>query len=84
MQKKIGSFFLPHGGVRCSVVYVCLSVSLLVTTVSPTKTDEPITVPFGVWTWVGPRNHVLGGGRDPLAGRDITWGRASPSPHREV
>ena len=26
---------------------------------------ELIEVPFGVWTWVGPRNNVLGGGLDP-------------------
>jgi len=31
---------------RCSVVCVC--VCLLVTTVSPTKTAEPIEVPFGM------------------------------------
>jgi len=42
---------------------VCLSVCLLDTTVSSTKTDEPIKVPFGVWTRVDhPRNHVLDGG----------------------
>ena len=23
------------------------------------KTAEPIEMPFGVWTWVGPRKHVL-------------------------
>jgi len=22
---------------------------------------EPIQMPFGLWTWVGSRNHVLGG-----------------------
>ena len=27
---------------------------LLVITVSPTKTTEPIVMPFGVWTWVAP------------------------------
>jgi len=25
---------------------------------------EPIEMPFGVWTWVGPVNHVLDGGPD--------------------
>ena len=24
------------------------------------ETDEPIEMPLGLWTWVGPRNHVLG------------------------
>jgi len=30
------------------------------------KTAEPIQMPFGVWTGVGPRNHVLDGVRIPL------------------
>jgi len=38
-------------------VYVCL----LGTTMSPTKVAEPIVVPFGIWTRVGPRNHGLSG-----------------------
>jgi len=29
------------------------------TLVSPAKTDEPIQMPFGLRTRVGPRNHVL-------------------------
>ena len=44
---------------------VCLSVCLLIALVSPTKTDEPIEMPFGGLTRVRPRNHVLNGGRDP-------------------
>jgi len=48
---------------RCSVV--CVSVDLLVTTVSLAKTDEPIDMPFGLWTWVGRWSHVLDGGPDP-------------------
>ena len=36
---------------------------------SATKTDEPIEMPFGLWTWVVPRNHVLGEGPDPRRGR---------------
>jgi len=31
----------------------------LVTFVSPAKTAEPIEMPFGVLTRVGPRNHVF-------------------------
>jgi len=38
------------------------SVGLSVTIVSPTKTTEPIEMPFGLWTWVGPRNRVLDAG----------------------
>jgi len=40
---------------------VCRSVTL----VSPAKTAEPIEVPFGLSTWVGPRDHALDGGSDP-------------------
>jgi len=29
------------------------------------KTAEPIEMPFGLWTWMGPRNRVLHGGSDP-------------------
>ena len=35
---------------------VDLSVGLSVTLVSPAKTAEPIEMPFGLWTVVGPRN----------------------------
>jgi len=37
---------------------VCLSVGLSVTIVSPAKTAEPIELPFGLWTRVGPMKHV--------------------------
>ena len=55
---------------KYSVVCVCLSESLLVTTVSLTKTAKPIYVPFGVVTRVGQRSHVglLGGGSGPPRG----------------
>jgi len=33
--------------------------------VSPAKTAEPIEMPFGLRTRVGPGNHVLDGGPDP-------------------
>jgi len=48
--------------------FVC--VSRLDTTVSPTKTEEPIDMPFRLWTWMGPKNHVLGGGPDPPQGKE--------------
>jgi len=25
------------------------------------KMAEPIEIPYGLWTWMGPRKHVLGG-----------------------
>jgi len=42
------------------IIVVCVSVCVcsLVTTVSPTKTAEPIEVLFGVWNQVGLRNHA--------------------------
>ena len=46
----------------CVCVCVCMS---MVITMSPTKTAEPIGVPFMVWTRVGLRNHVLGEGPYP-------------------
>jgi len=33
--------------------------------VSSAKTAEPIEMPFGMLSWVDPRNHVLDGGTDP-------------------
>jgi len=51
---------------------VSLSVCLLVTFVSPSKTAEPIEMPCGVVTLVGPRKHVLDGGQsrtNPFAAR---------------
>jgi len=37
------------------------------------KMAEPINVPFGMWTWVGPTSHALGGGPDFPRGRS-SWG----------
>ena len=33
------------------------------------KTAEPIELPFGLWAWMGPGNHVLDGSPEVL--RDI-------------
>jgi len=44
---------------------VCQSVTL----VSAVKTAEPIEMPFGLSTRVGPGNHVLDWGPDPPMGR---------------
>ena len=41
---------------RLSIV-VCRSA----TVVTPGKTAEPIEIPFGLWTQVGLRNHILNG-----------------------
>jgi len=47
------------------VLSVGQSVCLYVTVVSRAKTTEPIEMPFGLWTQVGPRNHVLDRDSDP-------------------
>jgi len=58
---------------------VGLSVCLPVTPVSPAKVAEPIEMPFGLRTRVGPGNHVLDGGPDPQMGRDnFVGGRGVP------
>jgi len=44
---------------------VCLAISLSLITMSPAKMAEPIEMPFGMWTRVGPRNCVLDGAPDP-------------------
>jgi len=44
---------------------VCLSVCLSVTTSSPAKTAEPIEMPFGMQTGVGPKNYVVDGVQIP-------------------
>jgi len=45
---------------------VAWSVGLSVTVVSPTKTGEPIEMPFGLSTRLGPGNHVLDGGQPQI------------------
>ena len=39
------------------------------------KTDD---LPFGLWTWVGPRNHNLDGGPGPSMGRSNFGGNGWP------
>jgi len=49
-------------GVAWSIdLLVGLSGGKSVTTVSPAKTAERIEMPFGMWTLMFPRNHVLDG-----------------------
>jgi len=44
---------------------MCLCVCLFVTIVGSAKIAEPISVLFGVYTQVGPRNLIFGGCPDP-------------------
>jgi len=57
-----------------SVCLDCVSVCLLDVTVSRTKMVEPINMPFGLWTWVVPRNHVLGVALIPQVNGQFLWG----------
>jgi len=58
---------LLQSGVPWSVCRtVCRSVYRSDTIVSPSETAEPIKMPFGVWTRVGPRKRVRWG-PDPRA-----------------
>ena len=45
---------------RCSLLWRGLSISLYVGHID-VATAEPIELLFGMWMWVGPRNHVLDG-----------------------
>jgi len=63
---------------------VCLSVGLSVTIVSPTKTAERIEMPFGLWAWVGPGNHVLDGGPDLPCESSILRGKWGMATHSKV
>ena len=44
---------------------------LLMTAMKCAKMAEPINVPFGMWTRVGPTSHELGGGPDFPRGRRV-------------
>jgi len=56
---------------------VAWSVGWSVTLVSPAKTADPIEVPFGLSTQVGPWNYVLDGVPDPPWYGQF-WGKGCP------
>ena len=61
---------IVRDGAGCSV---CLSVGLSVSrfichNCKPCKMVEPIEIPFGFWTRMGPRKHALDGSPDPPIG----------------
>ena len=61
------------GVVRLSV---CLSSYAVV---SPAKMAEPIEMSFGLWTRVGPRNHVLDGVNSPVRRGNFEGERERPT-----
>jgi len=44
-------------------------ICLLITIASCAKMAEQVEKPFGIWTQMDQRNHVLGGGLDSATGR---------------
>ena len=56
---------------------VAWSVGLSVTVVSPEKVAEPIEMPFGLRTRVGPRNHALDGVQIHMGRGSFGGGRAA-------
>jgi len=62
-----------------------VSVGLSVTVVSHAKMAEPIEVPFGLRTRVGPGNYVLDGGPDaPLEGAILRGEGAAIVKYRDI
>jgi len=57
---------------------VAWSVCLSVTIMSPAKAAEPIGMPFGMWTRLGPSNHLLDEGRSPHAKWQFFEGERGP------
>ena len=50
---------------RCGLFLQMAQRGISVTIVSPAKTAQPIVMPSGLWTQVGPSNHVLDGVQIP-------------------
>jgi len=63
---------------------VCRSVCLCVTLVSPAETAQPIEMPSGLRTRVGPGNHVLDGDPDPPDWKGQFFGGGEGAFHRKV
>ena len=57
----MGNFFAGEGASHCKVQGHSTDICA--------KAAEPIEVPFGLWTQMGPRNHVLNWGSQVL--RDV-------------
>ena len=58
---------------------VCVTVCLLVVTISYDRTAEPVNMQFGMWTQVGPRSHVRRGSGSPKLFNAILTGAPSPT-----
>ena len=58
----------PHRAAQSTVhdtPSVCVCTECVAHIGEPAKTDEPIELPFGMWTRMGPGNHVICGDPDP-------------------
>jgi len=70
--------FRPHHSTRYIDAAYCYWLNSVVCwsvchSSEPAKTAQQIQIPFGLRTWVGPRNHVLDGSLD-LRGKGQFWG----------
>jgi len=63
---------------------VCPSVGISFTLVSPAKTAGPIEMPFGLWTRVGPKKHVLDGAQIPHAKGQLLAERTCPAMPNDI
>jgi len=67
LQQIVSALNRLHALHRCGLLlhvsHVCLSVCVLSTRLSCTKTAEPSEKPFRGLIYVGPRNHVVDGAR---------------------
>jgi len=70
----LGRIACTESKTRPTVTGVPWSVCLFDIAMSCAKTDEPIEMPFGMWTRVSPRNHVLGGGAADPPGQAVIFG----------
>jgi len=78
MSSIVPCHFRPHRSTTYIDAASCYKPSSMVCrsviVVSPAKMVEPIEMPFGLKTWVGPRNHVLDVGPDPPCEGAVFWG----------
>ena len=64
---------------RSGLVHLLVGRSVCLSLVSPAKVVGPTEIQFGLWTWVGPRNHVLDGDEDPpWEGEILRRGKGRP------
>ena len=74
---SLGCIAVLHTYMQPIVTGIAWSVCQSVIVISPAETAEPIKMPFGLWTRVNSKNHVLAGGPGPPCKLAIVRGTAS-------